>query len=214
MPVHWKAFSKFLNNENYCEHDHDDNKVGSYNAFVWFKQNKKKKKKKTDGEILLLLYYKNHLIATVDRNKGIELAVTCTCMADNWYDVEYDIIQLLTCVEVDMKCYWTINCILANVKRKSVWIVYCSITLHVHRNKSQHLFYYIKIYFSWKVIYPKFWLTFLHKPCDITTLRHSLCDISWSGITIHATLGFYVTNHSTLYNYWLLLRWSWSVIEQ
>ena len=28
------------------------------------------------------------------------------------------------------------------------------------------------------VIYAKFRLTFLHKPCDITTLRHRLCDIS------------------------------------
>ena len=49
------------------------------------------------------------------------------------------------------KCYWTVNFILTDAKRWSIWIVYCSITLHVHRSKSQHLFYYIKRYFSRKV---------------------------------------------------------------
>ena len=112
--------------------------------------------------------------------------------------VGVDIIQLLTFVEVDMKCYWTVNFILTDAKRRSIWIVYCSIALHVHRNKSQQLFYYIKnISVEKSVIYAKFRLTFLHKPCDITTLRHILCDISWSDVTIHATLGRYVTNHAT-----------------
>ena len=41
------------------------------------------------------------------------------------------IIQLPTFVDVDMKCYWTVNFILTDAKRRSVWIVYCSITLHV-----------------------------------------------------------------------------------
>ena len=96
------------------------------------------------------------------------------------------------------KCYWTVNFILTDAKRRSVWIVYCSITLHVHRNISKQLFYYIQnISVEKSVIYAKFRLTFLHKPFDITTLRHRLCDISWSDVTIHPTLGRYVTNHAT-----------------
>ena len=29
------------------------------------------------------------------------------------------------------------------------------------------------------------------------TLRQGLCDITWSNINIHATLGSYITNHAT-----------------
>ena len=29
------------------------------------------------------------------------------------------------------------------------------------------------------------------------TLRQGLCDITWSDINIHATLGRYITNHAT-----------------
>ena len=59
------------------------------------------------------------------------------------------------------------------------------------------------------VIYAKFRLTFLHKPCDITILRRSLCDISGSDVTINAALGCYVTNHATssiVDLTWLVLR--------
>ena len=121
-----------------------------------------------------------------------------------------------------MKCYWTVNFIFADAKRRSIWIVYCSITLHVQRNKSQQLFYYITRYFSWKVCHLRqisvdvlrfYYITryfswkvchlrqisvdVLHKPCDIMTLRHRLWDISWSDVIVHATLGRYVTNHAT-----------------
>ena len=40
--------------------------------------------------------------------------------------------------------------------------------------------------------------TLLHKPCDIATLCHRLCGISWSDVTIYATLWRYVTNNATL----------------
>ena len=113
-----------------------------------------------------------------------------------------NIIHLFTFVEVDMKCYWTVNIILTDAKRRSIWFVYCSITIHVHRNKSQQLFYYIKRIFQLKVLIfsrldVKFRLTLRHKPCDITTLCHRPCDITWSNVTIHATLERYVTNHAT-----------------
>ena len=70
--------------------------------------------------------------------------------------------------------------------------VYCSIKLHVHRNKSQELFYYTKCLFqlnglSFCRLDVKFWLTLLHR----------LCDITWSDVTIHATLARYVINHVT-----------------
>ena len=118
------------------------------------------------------------------------------------YGQKFNIIQLLTFVEVDMKCYWTVNFILTDAKRRSVWFVYCSTTLHVHRNKSQQLSYYIKRIFqlkdlSFSRLDVKFQLTLHHKPCDITTLRHRPSDITWSDVTVHATLGRYVTNHAT-----------------
>ena len=40
-------------------------------------------------------------------------------------------------------------------------------------------------------------MTLLHNPCDIMTLRQGLCNISWSDINVHATLGLYITNHAT-----------------
>ena len=81
-----------------------------------------------------------------------------------------------------MKWCWTVNFILTDAKRRSIWIVYCSRTVHVHLNKTQQLFYHIKTIFrlksvSFSRLNIKFWLTFLRKPCDITTLRHKSCDI-------------------------------------
>ena len=97
-----------------------------------------------------------------------------------------------------MKCYWTVNFILTDAKRRSIWIVYSSVTLHVHRNKSQQLFHYIKRYFSWKVCHLRqISVDVPSEPCDITTSHHRLCDISWGDATIHATLGRYVINHAT-----------------
>ena len=68
---------------------------------------------------------------------------------------------------------------------------------------------YIKYIFQLKVrsfrgIYFKLKLTLLRNPCDIMALRQGLCDITWGDINMLATL----------YNYWLLLRWTWTVIEQ
>ena len=92
------------------------------------------------------------------------------------------IIQLLTFIEVDMKCYWTVNFILAYTKWRSIWIVYCSMTLHVHRNKSQQLFYYIKSIFQLKsLLFSRFNARF-----------------GWRYFTNHATLRRYVTDYATL----------------
>ena len=61
------------------------------------------------------------------------------------------IIQLLTYVEVDMECYWTVNVTTRSGGRYDK--VYCSITLHVYRNISQQLFYYqINVCFAFPVI--------------------------------------------------------------
>ena len=46
------------------------------------------------------------------------------------------------------------------------------------KQKSTIVLLYKDISVETSAIYAKFWLTFLHKPCDITTLRHRLCDIS------------------------------------
>ena len=62
-----------------------------------------------------------------------------------------DSIQLLTFVSVDMKFYWTVNFILTDAKRRSIWFVYCSITLHVHWNESQQLLYNYWILSIWSV---------------------------------------------------------------
>ena len=35
-------------------------------------------------------------------------------------EIEFNIIQLLTYVEVDMECYWTVNFILTDAKRRSI----------------------------------------------------------------------------------------------
>ena len=39
-------------------------------------------------------------------------------------------------------------------------------------------------------------------------------NFSWRYFTIHVTLLCYVRDYATLYSYWLLLRWTWIVIEQ
>ena len=63
----------------------------------------------------------------------------------NWFLV-FNTVKLLIFVEVVMKCCWTVNFILTDAKRRSIWIVYCSITLHVHWNKRQQLFYSINVW--------------------------------------------------------------------
>ena len=99
--------------------------------------------------------------------------------------------------QLGMKCYWTVSYILTDVKRRSIWIVYYSITLHVHRNISQQLFYYVKSIFqlknlSFSRLDVAFRFAILHKADAITILRHRLCDTTWSDFTIrdikiHAT---------------------------
>ena len=159
---------------------------------------KKKKKKKSPEQSQGKESNEPHFLAYQTRFSLIFTSADKSYLKYPYLTYGIDHIQLLTFVEMDMKCYWTVNFILTDAKRRSIWIVYCSITLHVHRNKSKQLLYYIKIYSVEKsVIHAKFWLTFLHKPCVITTLCHRLCDISWSDITIHATLDCYVTNHAT-----------------
>ena len=39
-----------------------------------------------------------------------------------WLRNKKIIIQLLTYVEVDMECYWTVNVILTDVERRSIWL--------------------------------------------------------------------------------------------
>ena len=95
-------------------------------------------------------------------------------------------IQLLTFVSVDMKCYWKVNFILTDAKRRSIWIVYCSITLHVHGNKNQQLFYYIiKSIFQLKK-------SLLFSRFNTKFGRHDMY------LTNHATLRRYVTDYATL----------------
>ena len=63
----------------------------------------------------------------------------------NWF-LAFNIVKLLTFVEMVMKCYWTVNFILTGAKRRSIWIVYCSIALHLLWNKCQQLFYSINVW--------------------------------------------------------------------
>ena len=105
---------------------------------------------------------------------------------------------LLTFVEVDMKLL--LNSKLHTDRREAEanmnYLLFNN-TSCSPKQKSKIVLLYKNISVEKSVIYANFRLTFLHKPCDITILRHRLCDISWNDIIIHATLGRYVTNHAT-----------------
>ena len=109
----------------------------------------------------------------------------------------FNIIQLFTVGEVDMKYYWTVNFILTGAKQMSIWIVYCSITLHNHQNKGLQLFYHIfKKYRSvicqisvdvtsqtiqhYDVISQtmRHHIVWPHHPCNIKASGHKPCDIN------------------------------------
>ena len=59
------------------------------------------------------------------------------------------------------------------------------------KQKSTIVLLYKKIFqlksLSFRRLNVTFRLTLLHKPCNNMTLRHRLCDITWSDVTIHAT---------------------------
>ena len=145
-----------------------------------------------NNRVMALNWCKNVFFLNIFRTNGWILIKFCLCIDKYKIHVVYNTKQLLTFVEVDMKFYWTVNFILTDAKRRSIWFVYCSITLHVHWNKRQQLFYYIKAYFSWKVCHLE---DFTSKILvDVTsqtmrqydgtsqTIRHYF---TWSDVIIH-----------------------------
>ena len=89
---------------------------------------------------------------------------------NQWYLSKCDNIQLLTYVSVDMECYWTVNVILTDAERRSIWLSLLFITLHVYRNTSQQLFYYIiNVCYAFPAIFD-------HKNVDVTD---GSCENTW-----------------------------------
>ena len=102
------------------------------------------------------------------------------CLVLYWYDVPnfenektHQVISVLYSYWLLLRCTWsvigTVNFILTNVKRRSIWIVYCSITLHINRNTSQQLYYSINVW----------------KDCYLEGITPNFC---WRYSTKHGTL--------------------------
>ena len=121
------------------------------------------------------------------------------------FQVPYIIIQLMTYVEVDMECYWTVNAILTDAERRSIWLsLLFNNTPCLLKHKSIIVLLYNKCMLC---------ISCHFRPLKPLTLRmdHAkLLDVLTSLPVSHAILPRAVcfatsrpANHVILYNYWL-----------
>ena len=135
-----------------------------------------------------------------------------------------DILQLLTYVEVDMECYWTVNVILTDAKRRSIWLsLLFNSTPCLPKHKSTIVLLYNKCMlcischfkplkrwrYGWIMRnYLTFWR---HFPVNITSCQVVLCYrlcYDQDGILLQSLYWEYTTL-STGWSMIVIVSWSW-----